>query len=52
MNAKLPRQEISIVPIIVGNISKNIEAEFGALLAPYFTREDTFFVVSSDFCHW
>ena len=41
-----------IVPIIVGNLTKEKEAEFGALLAPYFARPDTLFLISSDFCHW
>jgi predicted class III extradiol MEMO1 family dioxygenase len=40
------------VPIIVGAFSHDIEAKFGALLAPYLAQEDTFWVVSSDFCHW
>ncbi|KAG6845806.1 hypothetical protein H0H87_003860 [Tephrocybe sp. NHM501043] len=45
-------QDIKIIPIVVGAISKEVEASFGALLAPYLDREDTFCVVSSDFCHW
>ncbi|KAG6911931.1 hypothetical protein DXG01_000178 [Tephrocybe rancida] len=45
-------QNIKIVPIVVGAISKEVEASFGSLLAPYLDREDTFCVVSSDFCHW
>ncbi|KIY72784.1 UPF0103-domain-containing protein [Cylindrobasidium torrendii FP15055 ss-10] len=45
-------KEISIVPIMVGAISRDVEASFGRLLAPYLAREDTFCVVSSDFCHW
>lgn len=45
-------QDISIVPIVVGAISREVEAAFGSLLAPYLAREDTFCVVSSDFCHW
>ncbi|KAJ8455082.1 hypothetical protein ONZ45_g19060 [Pleurotus djamor] len=44
--------DIKIVPIVVGAISKNLEATYGKLLAPYLEREDTFCVVSSDFCHW
>ncbi|KAE9411074.1 UPF0103-domain-containing protein [Gymnopus androsaceus JB14] len=44
--------DISIVPIVVGSISQQSEATYGQLLAPYLAREDTFFVVSSDFCHW
>ncbi|KAF5312608.1 hypothetical protein D9619_003218 [Psilocybe cf. subviscida] len=45
-------KDISIVPIVVGNISKETEAQYGALLAPYLARDDTLFVISSDFCHW
>ncbi|KAK0478434.1 MEMO1 family [Armillaria novae-zelandiae] len=45
-------KDISIVPIIVGSVSKDDEAAYGALLAPYLDREDTFCVISSDFCHW
>ncbi|KAJ4000964.1 MEMO1 family [Lentinula boryana] len=44
--------DISIVPIMVGAISQQSESAYGQLLAPYLAREDTFCVVSSDFCHW
>ncbi|TFK41113.1 MEMO1 family [Crucibulum laeve] len=44
--------DIKIVPVLVGAISKEIEAVFGELLSPYLAREDTLCVVSSDFCHW
>ncbi|KAH6917340.1 MEMO1 family [Coprinopsis sp. MPI-PUGE-AT-0042] len=44
--------DIKIVPIVVGALKYATETEFGALLAPYLAREDTFCVVSSDFCHW
>lgn len=36
----------------MGSISKETEARFGSILAPYLASEDTFFVISSDFCHW
>jgi len=36
----------------VGAISNEVEAQFGAILAPYLASDDTFFVISSDFCHW
>jgi len=36
----------------VGAIKKNDEAFHGSLLAPYLAADDTFFVISSDFCHW
>ncbi|KAJ7786371.1 MEMO1 family [Mycena metata] len=45
-------KDIQIVPIVVGAIDQRTEAAFGAILAPYLAREDTFCVVSSDFCHW
>ncbi|ESK87906.1 hypothetical protein Moror_15273 [Moniliophthora roreri MCA 2997] len=45
-------EDIKIVPIVVGAINTQKEKEYGKVLAPYLTREDTFFVVSSDFCHW
>ena len=41
-----------IVPILVGAISQRLEATFGSLLAPYLAKDDTFCIVSSDFCHW
>ncbi|GBE78283.1 MEMO1 family protein [Sparassis crispa] len=44
--------EISIVPILVGAISQEKEATFGRILAPYLSRDDTFCVISTDFCHW
>ena len=47
-----PDADIKIVPILVGGISEDQEREYGELLAPYFAREDTLVVVSSDFCHW
>ncbi|KAF8168056.1 MEMO1 family [Crassisporium funariophilum] len=45
-------KDISIVPIVVGALSQKSEAFFGNILAPYLASDDTFFVISSDFCHW
>lgn len=45
-------KEISIVPVLVGAIDKEKEETFGRILAPYLASADTFFVISSDFCHW
>ncbi|KAF9531964.1 MEMO1 family [Crepidotus variabilis] len=45
-------RDIKIVPVLVGSIKKEREAFFGDVLAPYLAAEDTFFVTSSDFCHW
>ncbi|KAF4622838.1 hypothetical protein D9613_001848 [Agrocybe pediades] len=44
--------DIRIVPIVVGSITQRTEASFGSILAPYLASDDTFFVISSDFCHW
>jgi len=44
--------DIKIVPVLVGSLGTEEEAAFGKLLAPHLAREDTFTVVSSDFCHW
>lgn len=44
--------DIKIIPILVGAIDENKEILYGQLLAPYLARDDTFTVVSSDFCHW
>jgi len=46
------KQDILIVPILVGSIQYEKEVLFGQALAPYLAREDTVFVISSDFCHW
>lgn len=40
------------MPILVGSIQYEKEVLFGQALAPYLAREDTIFVISSDFCHW
>ncbi|KAI0669943.1 MEMO1 family [Trametes maxima] len=45
-------KDISVIPILVGAINYDKEVEYGKLLAPYLARDDTIFVVSSDFCHW
>ncbi|KAH9946658.1 UPF0103-domain-containing protein, partial [Amylocystis lapponica] len=44
--------DVAIVPILVGAIDQEKETSFGTFLAPYLTRDDTFCVISSDFCHW
>ncbi|KAG9001069.1 hypothetical protein FRB94_007131 [Tulasnella sp. JGI-2019a] len=45
-------QDIQIVPILVGSLTPANEKRYGAILAPYLARDDTFTVISSDFCHW
>lgn len=45
-------RHVSIVPVVVGNLSEAKEREIGAVLAPWLADEGTLFVISSDFCHW
>eukprot|EP01006_Ploeotia_vitrea_P058451 TRINITY_DN69451_c0_g1_i1.p1 TRINITY_DN69451_c0_g1~~TRINITY_DN69451_c0_g1_i1.p1 ORF type:complete len:308 (+),score=8.79 TRINITY_DN69451_c0_g1_i1:28-951(+) len=46
------RQDIKIVPIIVGSVSSKQEANYGKVLASYLVDPANFFCISSDFCHW
>jgi AmmeMemoRadiSam system protein B len=46
------RGSCTIVPIMVGSLSKETEEFYGKLLSPYLSQEGTVFIVSSDFCHW
>ncbi|KAG1660012.1 hypothetical protein FOA52_009832 [Chlamydomonas sp. UWO 241] len=41
-----------LVPIIVGSLSTESEAAYGAVLGPYLDDPSNAFVISSDFCHW
>lgn len=42
----------TIIPILVGSLTPEKEAEYGSLLAPYLADPQNLLVVSSDFCHW
>lgn len=44
--------DFTLVPIMVGSLSSNLEEHYGKILAPYADDESNFFVISSDFCHW
>ncbi|XP_065175551.1 protein MEMO1-like [Sycon ciliatum] len=46
------RDNFTIVPILVGSLSHDTEAKYGAILAKYLADDENLFVVSSDFCHW
>lgn len=49
---KLFGTNFKLIPIMVGSTSPEQEKAYGKYLARYFDRDDSFFVVSSDFCHW
>jgi len=40
------------VPILVGSLNPEQEAQYGSLLSPYLMDPTNLFVISSDFCHW
>ncbi|EAR85206.2 AmmeMemoRadiSam system protein B (macronuclear) [Tetrahymena thermophila SB210] len=42
----------TIVPIMVGQTSYDLEQKYGGILSKYFDDEKTLFIISSDFCHW
>lgn len=45
-------RDVKIVPIVVGSLSEAKEAEVGRIIAPWLADPETFFLISSDFCHW
>lgn len=46
------KDQFTIVPILVGSLNPEQEAQYGSLLATYFMDPANLFVISSDFCHW
>lgn len=46
------KDQFTIVPILVGSLNPEQEAQYGSLLAKYFMDPTNLFVISSDFCHW
>ncbi|WFC96160.1 hypothetical protein MBRA1_002816 [Malassezia brasiliensis] len=45
-------RDISVVPILVGQLSAVKAAQFAEVLAPHVADPATLVVVSTDFCHW
>jgi len=44
--------DIKVLPIMIGSISPSREREYAGYLSSLLLSADTFFVISSDFCHW
>jgi len=42
----------TLVPILVGSLSKDAEEKYGELISKYLEDQCNFFIISSDFCHW
>ena len=45
-------RDISIIPLLVGSLNENREAEISTVLSPLIMEEKTLFIISSDFTHW
>jgi hypothetical protein len=46
------RDDLRLVPILVGQASEETGAKLAKVLEPYFKDPETYFIISSDFCHW
>ena len=46
------RGQFKIVPILVGALRPDKEAEYGRLFSKYLLDPENLFIISSDFCHW
>lgn len=44
--------KVSIIPILVGSLSEELEEQIVPVIAPYIFDERTLFIISSDFTHW
>lgn len=45
-------KQITLIPIMVGNLKPKGEEDYGRLLASYIRDPRNLFIISSDFCHW
>jgi AmmeMemoRadiSam system protein B len=50
--AKCFGTQVKVVPIMVGKVTPETGKMYGTILSKYLKDPATFFVVSSDFCHW
>ena len=48
----ISRDDVKLVPLIVGHPSSNNAREISAALEPFWHDPSTFFIISTDFCHW
>ncbi|KAG5670957.1 hypothetical protein PVAND_001186 [Polypedilum vanderplanki] len=46
------KDQFTIVPILIGSLSPEVEQMYGEILAKYLADPQNLFVISSDFCHW
>jgi AmmeMemoRadiSam system protein B len=43
---------MKLVPLLVGSVSESTAADYAEVFQEYWEDEETFWVISSDFCHW
>ncbi|KAE8542355.1 AmmeMemoRadiSam system protein B [Cryptococcus gattii VGV] len=46
------RNDLKLVPILVGHPNASTSAKLSEALAKYWQDDEIFFVISNDFCHW
>ena len=46
------QEDLRLVPILVGHASAEQGEKLAQVLEPYFKDPETYFIISSDFCHW
>ncbi|ENN81117.1 hypothetical protein YQE_02485, partial [Dendroctonus ponderosae] len=46
------KNQFTIVPILVGSLTPEKEAQYGRIFAQYLADPKNLFIISSDFCHW
>uniref|UniRef100_T1J9L6 Protein MEMO1 n=1 Tax=Strigamia maritima TaxID=126957 RepID=T1J9L6_STRMM len=46
------KNQFTIIPVLVGSLSTDKEAEYGKIFSSYLANPENLFVISSDFCHW
>jgi len=49
---KVFHRSATLIPMLVGSLTPQAEAEYGKALSKYLDDDDSFIIVSSDFCHW
>ncbi|ORY34949.1 MEMO1 family [Naematelia encephala] len=46
------RDDLQLVPLLVGHVDSKSASKIHQVLAEFWADEETFFIVSTDFCHW
>lgn len=52
LTTKIRRDDLKLVPLIVGHPSGSTSGKVVSALEKYWKDSETFFIISSDFCHW